>query len=240
MNKSNNNICTPPISPPWLLLVLGLAAPGLVGCTGPGDDDDYTQTPDLIDDFEDGDAAIPELEGRVGSWYSYNDGTTGGEMSPPETADFNPVPDGGAEETVYAAHFVGSGFTDWGAGAAFDFNNPSEDKSTWDGSAYVGVSLWAKGTGTIFAGLATTTTTDTAYGGTCVAGTAEGEGCDDPHGVEIALTEEWQQVELPFATIAQQGYGWPEDFDATTLLSMGFSMPAGAAFDVWFDEIRLY
>src|SRR5687768_14162711 len=39
----------------------------------------------VIDDMEDGDSSIPEADGRVGAWYSYNDGT--GMQTPAQGAD---------------------------------------------------------------------------------------------------------------------------------------------------------
>src|SRR5690606_26213567 len=38
--------------------------------------------PLLIDDLEDGDGFIVEHEGRLGEWFTYNDGTPGGTQSP--------------------------------------------------------------------------------------------------------------------------------------------------------------
>jgi len=246
-----------------LIVALVCAAACTVGCASEGKPDDgsggsggsggggevvgdnQVAIVDMVDDLDDGDSSIPETSGRIGAWFIYNDGTSGGTQEPAANTDFIPA-SGGPAGSLFMAQTSGSGFTDWGAGMGFDLNNPGDDmggagmKSTHDASAYTGVAFLAKGNVTVRAALFVEAVVPVEYGGTCVGGTAEGEECNDAHGKDFALTDEWKQYVVPFDGAAQGGWGQPATFDASMLTGFQFQIPSGATFDVQIDEIGFY
>jgi len=226
-----------------LLFTIGLA--GLSGCpsdgTGNGPLDEPVDVADenMIDDLEDGDGSILEMGGRIGAWYTYNDGSSGGTQTPEENSNFMGTA-GGVDGSEFAANTTGSGFSEWGAGMGFDFNNPGDTKGTYDASGFTGIGFAAKGNATVFVAVAIEAVTDEAYGGTCVPGEEEGEECDDAHGAFFNLTEEWQPYALVFDEAAQEGWGQAADFDPATIVSFQIGVADGVDFDLWFDDLGLY
>jgi expansin (peptidoglycan-binding protein) len=192
--------------------------------------------PALIDDFEDGNATILSVAGRSGQWTAYNDATAGGTQTPKGSA--TPAA-GGANSSGFALHTTGSGFTSWGAGVQLDFNNTGGGASSrmpFNASAYQGVSFYAKGSGAVRVELPTLATTDSAGGGTCTTD------CLNSHGQSITLTADWTLITVPFAKVAQEDWGTPAAFDASTLLGLAFKVPgssdAPATFDFWIDDLK--
>jgi hypothetical protein len=188
----------------------------------------------MIDDFEDADGSLLPAGGRQGYWYVFNDGSAGGSQTPPETAVVPEV--GGACGTGYAIHSTGSGFTTWGAGIGIDLNNPggmSAVKMSWDASAYTGIVVMAKGSGAIRANVQIDATVPVAEGGSCAAD------CD-PHGMNFTLTSQWKQFVFPFDQLAQEGWGTPAIWDATTAVGVQFKVGPNVGLDVWIDEIGFY
>ena len=72
--------------------------------------------------MEDGDASICALDGRNGDWYTVGDGTSS-DLTPARLPFTPTMIPGGRGTSQYAAHFTGSGFTDWGALMGFNLNN---------------------------------------------------------------------------------------------------------------------
>ncbi len=237
---------------------------GAVGCaaSGGGDDtgdDDVAPRPDgapliaddgavlgdpaLIDDLEDGDGAIHEIIGRIGAWYSFNDGTAGGMQTPSTTGDFL-AEAGGASDSAFAARTTGKGFTEWGSGVGFDLNNPGEatveTKGKWDASAYTGLAFEAKGNVGMRVSIMEIAVLPILVGGTCTPSTVEGMECEDGHGKLVTLTSEWKTYELPFAMLKQEGWGKPQPFDPATITSIHFGFAKGLTWDVSIDNVRFY
>ena len=189
---------------------------------------------DMIDDFEDGNGALLPEDGRQGFWYIFNDGSVGSSQMPP--SDMVLPVDGGANNTSYAMHTSGSGFTVWGAGLGIDFRNMGGNnplKLPYDASSYSGIVLMAKGNGPIRVSVQIEATVPVAEGGTC-------ESECDAHGILLDFTEDWQQFELPFDQLAQEGWGTPADWDAMTTTSILFRVNPNVDFDFWVDEIGFY
>jgi hypothetical protein len=193
----------------------------------------------LIDDFEDGDGWIRMVDGRSGAWFTYNDGT--GTQTPAATADFLPVA-GGPGTSRFCAHTSGSGFTTWGAGLGFDLATPAfadggtPMRASFDAARYSGIAFAAKGNVSIRVMVVTTAVEPPSAGGTCQAGAQ----CEDAHGLSVALSANWTQVMVPFAQLAQDGWGQPFAFDARTLLGVEFQVAAGTSFDFSIDDVRFY
>jgi hypothetical protein len=232
-------------------LVLALSACDTSTGEGPGlgdGDGDTSDGPgqveiaedDMVDDFEDGEGTVPEVGGRIGSWYTYHDASSGGTMSPAQGSDFTPE-SCGPNGSAYCAHVSGSGFTDWGAGMGGDLNNDGSAKGTYDASGYEGLAFWAKGNGAVRVGFATSATVPEAGGGDCVPGAGDGEECENGHGKVYSLGSEWEQYLLPFDEAAQdETWGQQVAFDPSTIMSVEVGFDAGVDFDVYLDEIGFY
>jgi hypothetical protein len=199
----------------------------------------------MIDDLEDGDGAINEIMGRIGSWYAFNDGT-GGTMSPAESAD-SFAGEGGARGSLYAAHLTGKGWKEWGAGLGLDLNDPGPATPTdpdlrkpYDASMYTGIAFEAKGNVPLRVSVAEIATIETTEGGTCVKSEEDGKMCDDTHGKKIALGKGWKTYELPFSDLHQEGQGLPAALDLKTLTGLQFQVDANLEFDFSVDNVRFY
>ncbi|WP_441292493.1 hypothetical protein ACSRUE_20760 [Sorangium sp. KYC3313] len=201
------------------------------------------QTIEMIDDMEDNDNAILAKGGRVGDWYTFNDGSEGATQTPP------PDPAGTGEEpftmtaleparsrSTYAARSWGEGFETWGAGFGFDLNSPEGVKASYDASAYTGITFWAK----LGPGSGTSVTVTISDPGTDSSG-----GCTECDQWQKALpvTEEWQQFTIPFADLKQGGWGDPagtEQIDATKLYAIQFQIGIAPKFDLYIDDLGFY
>ncbi|WP_437522156.1 carbohydrate binding domain-containing protein [Sorangium sp. So ce726] len=202
------------------------------------------QTIEMIDDMEDNDNAILAKGGRVGYWYTFNDGSEGATQTPP------PDPEGTGEEpftmtaleparsqSTYAARSWGEGFETWGAGFGFDLNSPEGAKASYDASAYTGITFWAKlgaGSGTSVTVLISDPGTDPT-GGSCSE-------CDAWQ-KSLPVTEEWQQFTIPFADLKQGGWGdaaGTDQIDATKLYAIQFQIGIAPKFDLYIDDLGFY
>ena len=190
----------------------------------------------LVDDMEDGDGSIPETDGRVGAWYSYNDGT--GMQTPADGTDMTMTAIQPARgSSAFAASSNGSGFTDWGAGFGFDLKNEGVTRLTYDASRFTGLSFWAKaGPGSTTQMRFTIADEDTSPdGGICQAALME---CDDHFGQNVALTEEWQNFTYRFSDLKQDGFGKPfPAFKPDKIYGLQFEAGTSVAFDFWIDDI---
>ncbi|WP_437964597.1 CIA30 family protein [Sorangium sp. So ce260] len=204
------------------------------------------QTIEMIDDMEDNDNAILAKGGRVGYWYTFNDGTAGATQDPP------PDPEGTGEtpftmtaldpargQSTTAARSWGSGFEGWGIGFGFDLSSVEGAKAVYDASAYTGITFWAKvgaGSSTAASVLISDASTD-AVGGACT------DECDAWQKQLASISEEWQQFTIPFADLKQGGWGTPaatEQIDAAKLYSIQFQVGEAATFDLYIDDLAFY
>jgi hypothetical protein len=223
-----------------IVIASGCAALG--ACAGGGTSEPPPGDADLIDDLEDGDDAIYEENGRIGGWYTFND-ETAGVQQPPGTG-FVPT-EGGAGDSAYAAATTGSDFTEWGAGMAFDLNNPTAvgmpgERGPYDTSAYRGIAFSARGTVPVRMAFETPGVVPVDRGGTCVPGPEEAAACDDTHGVSISLAEDWREFEIPFSQLRQGGWGQPVELDLTQVYAVTFVIAQDLEFDVAVDDVRFY
>lgn len=202
---------------------------------GDGDGGGIPIEPDnMIDNFEDGDGALIPNGGRQGYWYTFNDATEGSMQTP--AVDAVLPEDGGAAGTSLAMHTTGTGFAEWGAGVGIDLNSSGGDmpvKMPYDASAFTGIVVMAKGNGQIRASVQIEATIPPEEGGTCALD------CD-PHGKVLLLTDEWQQFELTFDELNQEGWGTPAAWDASTVVGVQFKVGKDVDFDFWVDEIGFY
>jgi len=184
--------------------------------------------PELIEDFEDGDTRIIVQQGRNGGWYDIGDGTgtqTKGVVT-------------GGKDSVYAMHYYGSGFTNWGSGIGFNFIDPQGGSSQpYDASMYQGIKFWAKIESGSSAAIRVVLPNSQTHpdGGLC------GTNCWDHFGLDFTLTTTWQQYTLPFSSLTQQGWGTQFSvFDVSTIYDMEFRHSQNVSYNVWIDNIEFY
>jgi hypothetical protein len=195
--------------------------------------DDISFVPDwteLIDDLESGDGLLPELSGRQGEWFTYNDGTMGGSQTPSEGSPFSPDSPG-FDSSSYAARTFGSGFTSWGASVAVELTNDGTTKDTYDASAYIGVSFWARASGTLPIRFNVADGNTDSDGGVCTS-------CFDHFGADITLESGWQRYTFTWWQLDQQG--WGDQFstlDYESLFALHFQTPPNQSFDIWVDDV---
>ncbi|HMI89047.1 MAG TPA: hypothetical protein VK550_33445 [Polyangiaceae bacterium] len=195
---------------------------------------------DMIDDMEDNDGSIASVNGRVGAWYTYNDATPAATQVPKQGDPFT-MTAGGREGSGYCANTHGSGFTLWGAGYGFNFKDPGDGdggskKTTYDASAYAGITLWAKAGPTSDKALRVNVSNKETDpdGAVC----APADKCSDHFGSPLTLTGEWAKYTLPFAKMAQSGWGQSvAKFDVSTLYAVQFQVGKNATFDISIDEV---
>ncbi|WP_437554894.1 hypothetical protein WME97_22930 [Sorangium sp. So ce367] len=210
---------------------------GAGGAGGSGGSDAEPELPActaLLDDLEDGDGAILRCKDRVGSWYTYNDGTRGGAQTPLPGRPFVPVSPG-HDPSEYAAHVAGSGFVSRGAGMGFDLNfAPGGAKLTYDASGYSGLTFWAKAAAPTHIYVNFPDRNTDREGGVC-----EGTGCGDHFGEGIDITTEWAQYTVMFDILSTDGWGVPAPpaFDAAHAYSIEFHTAKSTVFDMLVDDI---
>ena len=188
----------------------------------------------LIDDFEDGDSQIALLAGRNGSWFVSNDGS--GQQTPDPRAACLPSllsPSRGA--STMALHTTGSGFYNWGAMVGANFLVSGMTVLPYDISTHLGVTFTAKiGRPTSVKQVRVSIRNyDTLYGCTV---------CGDPFGASATISDTFQTIQLPFASMKQQGFGKPQlaNFDTKRTYAVTFAWGAHETFDVWIDDVGFY
>jgi hypothetical protein len=220
----------------------------------------------LIDDFEDGNAGLPNMPmmgGRAGGWYVVSDGTMGGMVMPPADPNRPPNPDKpGAPMngvmTSYALHLGGYGFKKWGVTVATSFSNvPGRTlPCPYDVSAFGpdgGIRFYIKGNvfdKVVRFGLRTQETTPVADGGFC---DPDKMLCYDVHSSEITVPAGWTQISVPFSKLRQL-QGSMMGLNLAHVIGIEFavhgmdSVPSGTcpdpggtcAFDFWVDQIEFF
>ena len=188
----------------------------------------------VIDTMEDGDSVICLEEGRIGQWYTFNDGT-GTQMPPASTTmDATPIA-GGRGASHLAMHTSGNGCTGWGDGLGLNLNTPPDGAiAPYDASGYSGISFWARGIGMTHFVVPEVGTAAPKDGGTCP------EACADSYGTLVDLHPTWKQTKISFDDLAQLGIGTWAQFLPRTLLAMQFIVPCEGPFDLWIDDLAFY
>lgn len=200
----------------------------------------------LIDDLEIEmgelfpDATIPEIDDRVGFWFTYNDETPAG-MQTPSPGGFQPA-DMGAQGTEYGAQTFGEGFQAWGAGMAVAINNDFDGSCPYDASAYDGIRFWARGNRGVRFMVATRSTVHVDDGGTCDPTTdPEMLPCEDHYGVFMELTETWTEYIIPWTDLDQQMWGKDGGaFDPGLVMQLEWQATDPEPFDFTIDEVQFW
>ena len=187
----------------------------------------------LVDDMEANVSSIPQLEGRVGYWYTFNDGQGGMQLPAPNGPFLPDLCSGGFPGSARARRTHGSAFSGY-AGFGFDLNNRAGKREVYDASAYGGIVLWVRSSVNVRVLFPTRATAPTTEGGDCTSN------CNDSFGFDLGVSQQWTQQSVSFATLQQHGVPTAGAFDPKALLGIAFSIPAGTDFDVWVDEIGFY
>jgi len=221
----------------------GSSAGGSGGSTGTGGmPTSAGPTFDMIDNLDDGDGRIRMSGGRQGPWHTFNSApSNGGNQVPAFTAVFTPEM-GGANNTTYAVHTSGDGYTY--AGVGFDLNNAtmveeSPQSQSYDASAWDGLVFYAKGTANLRVEFSMKQFVPTDRGGSC-----SGDACWNVYGsrdIQGKLNDGWQQFKIPFSSLQREMGGTDPAFDAHQLMDISFKHEGNNdRFDFWIDEVQFY
>lgn len=194
----------------------------------------------VIDDMEAATGKICSSSGRVGLWFTYVDTSTTSAIAPATTGAALPEYLSTARGTSqYAMHMQGYYSTYAGIAVWLNKSTFSGSTGTYNASAYTGITFWAKGTGSLIVVGQMASTEQTKYGGTCTLGTT----CSgDSYAYGLLSSTTWKQISVPFTSLKG---GTVTPFDPTSTWSFEFqyysaTSLAGAAFDLWIDDLSFY
>ncbi len=194
----------------------------------------------VIDDMEDGDAAINFDDGRNGYWYVGHDATPTA-TSDPESDKFSMLALPSGERSVYSAHLKAVGFKDWGSVIGFNFKELSGKVKPYDASAFCGVQYFAKAAAATSVRFRVPDVDTHADGGVCKVGGSAGQACYDHFGASAALTTSWKQYSVTFSALMQVGSGYhPADGKLKTdqLFALEWALPGnGNTYEIWIDDV---
>lgn len=215
---------------------------------GNGNEPDVSDPTTLLDDFEDGNAQIAPVAGRMGGWYSFGDTTVGGTIQPLGDSAPEVIP-GGRATSKRALHMTSTGFLDWGSGVSTAVHwGPNAAGVSgllpYDARDYKGVTFYARIGDTSAASIRIqfNDSLTRPEGGKCKLDGAPGQQCYDGFGIDIpGLSTTWQAFRIPFAGLTQRGFGVPGGaLDTATLYEVGLAFPPAVITDFWLDDIRFY
>lgn len=171
-------------------------------------------------------------DGRIGFWYTYNDGQGTQTPVPWSAATCT----GGFTQTNSQACTSGSGFGIYGAGMGFNLNAPLlAQPCTYDATVYSGISFTLSGTvsvGYLRFEVATSDTASVANGGTCT-----GVGCDNHFGVDLTPTSTPTTVTLFFGDMSQENWGDVSSFNLANLIGVHWGIKLSSTSPVAFSDI---
>jgi endoglucanase len=224
-------------------LLTASAILSLTACAPPVNSPEMAKTPEgmpcgpdaLIEDGEDNNNQVIVHDGRAGYIYTYMDpegttitpkaGSEGGifEMSP---GGFNSAYAMRMNGTVASAKIVYAGMG----------LNMTDPKDMYDAaSKYKGISFYAKrgagATNTVRVKMPDVNTDPD--GQTC-------GNCYNDFGLDIKLTEEWQQFTIPFSKLKQEpGWGSPRpgSLAADKVFALQFQTKQPGVYDIWVDNM---
>jgi hypothetical protein len=149
-----------------------------------------------------------------------DDGTTASEVPPPRPCGGGAQTPFFASETTDDCRFVartwGTGQRGWGAGMGLDLNGEAGQKNPYDASRFAGIGFFAYGTArasSLRVNVQDMRTTPESADAADRAGmercqdTAASR-CNDHFGTEVALTNTWTWIEIPFACMQPGGWGF--------------------------------
>lgn len=192
---------------------------------------------DLLDDMEDGNFYISPAPPRFGYWYLAGDTTVGALL--PKIEDLMGSPTPGRAGSALAVHYTASGFKGWGSSLGLSFTDATSKRVTYDAGNAVGISFWVRGSVEKGAKLRVQIPLlGTDPTGAQCGGAQQGQ-CLDHFAILIAVTDEWQQVKVPFSSLHQGGWGAPlAGFNPAEILGIEWSAGT-SSLDIWLDDLAL-
>lgn len=211
-----------------VILVIGTVMIVGSGCSESSGNRDGSDTPKLfsscsahaatgsspmIDDLDDGDAIVLPNEGRMGSWFVFNDGTGMQDPEPSAAVSAEDCAANPSEPPVLngRACTSGNGFTEWGGALGVSLNTVDCVDCAYDATVYQGIRFTLSGTvtGALRFEVVTNDTNGTVWGGRC----EDEEVCTDAHGTSITPTATASVYEVRFDELLQVGWGTPSVFN---------------------------
>jgi hypothetical protein len=200
----------------------------------------------VIDGFDvDRGGRLPECEGRLGGWYTFNDGQAGTRQMP---APGTPVPlvvpggdrDGLALRTRGTCQLGEPSPTLWGAGIAFDLDNPigkSDSKRGYDaaGRGFLGIRFKARvgddaGASNVLTLRVPDLNTDPSA--------KRCSTCYDDYQKSLRLSRDWKEYRVLWSELTRGGFGVPSAALATNeLVAVQFRFNPGESFDLYLDDV---
>ena len=175
--------------------------------------------------------------GRIGTWFTYDDGTDGGIVPPPNSspaACVNTIAGWDGNPSNMAANASGSGVSSY-AGIGFDLNAYNGVSSTYDATAYQGFVFWGRIGGTSGTTRVTFAVPDrNTYAG--AGGLCTGSTCGDYFEKSFTFTSSWQQFVVYYNQLGQMVSTEPA-VDYAHMYKCQFQLLAGASFDIWVDDV---
>jgi hypothetical protein len=209
----------------------------------------------LIDNMEAGGSALPMEGGRTGSWWAGGDALSpGATITPNNEGPSEPIPNGGRCGSLHAKHVTGQGFTSWALLTATLAWGPVDGGASaalpYDAHIRTGLTFWARigDTSTNKVRFAVSDRYTRPEGGICDPDSTTATtstACYDTAGVDLPLATTWTQFQIPFAGLAQRGFGQKEKEgqmgpDTSAIYTIDFNFYPSTVFDFWLDDISFY
>jgi hypothetical protein len=191
----------------------------------------------LIEDWEKPDSQLLPLDGRSGSWVTYDDGT--GLQRPTARSPLVPtaIPRY-RTPSKHALHISGTRFSRWGV----TFGAELANAACYDASAYAGIEFRARGPGRLKVGVQMIDVQSAKYGGFCK------DGCYHSHRKEVELAREWTKHLVQWADLQQADEQLPDQppeayehipLDPARIRFLEFGVSAeNTPFDLWLDDVE--
>jgi hypothetical protein len=183
-------------------------------------------TGSAVSSFETDCNTVDAVDGRDGGWYMYTTANTTASPGPLEPFRATcPGAAGSCFANCVSGMLNGNG-VDWPtAGIGF---TPRANAAAYDISRYSAIDFWLHASvGPASAlRLLVPLKADTMVGngdGTCTTS------CFDAYNTILPTTPGWQHVTVPFASLRQQGFGQPEAWDPTTVISVQWAVAPTAS-----------
>lgn len=197
----------------------------------------------VIDDFEDGDAALSIVSGRNGSWFVATDRTPAARTTPAEGPGNPTRLDPARCDSLFGLHFEGAGFVQWGTVVAATLRYDQRAQPV-DFSAFQGVRFWVR-VGPKHQGVVRFNVDDVtthADAGRCRTNDSGAHACWNSFGIDMPLlSADWQEKRVDFASLRQRvSASPPAALDAAHVYRLSFKTSPGNAFDVWIDDLSLF
>jgi hypothetical protein len=202
----------------------------------------------LIDSLESANGIVPSTTVPGGTWFEYDDGTSGATQLPAPNGSGTLLPTGNSPvvthfiSSKYAMETHGSGFTSYGAGIGFNMNDLASQtphRQVFDAGNYTGFIFFAK--------IGSTQTMPPQVRFNVPTAQTDPQGnicssCNDHFGAWLSaplttVSTTWQEYVVPFSSLSQQHFGTPATWDPHQIYGCQWQVPEGMTFDFWIDDI---